>query len=73
MSLNLTCSKCGSDDIGTTYHKQGCGKASCSCATCSYGSHAKSHDEHLHRFCRGCGFDWLDAVLSPDPEKAQSA
>lgn len=46
------------------YHKQGCKDDSCSCATCTHGSHQKRHDEHLHHVCRGCGFDWTTDVLA---------
>lgn len=65
----LACVKCGSEDIGVTYHKQGCDNARCSCATCLYGSHAKQHAEHLHYHCRVCQFDWTgptnDSAPSP--------
>ena len=54
------CIKCGSVDVGTSFHKQGCPQTDCSCASCSYGSHAKQHSEHLHRYCRVCGFDWIE-------------
>jgi hypothetical protein len=54
------CQKCGSIDIHTRYHKQGCSDPDCSCSNCSYTYIHKQHAEHLHRFCRGCGYDWID-------------
>jgi hypothetical protein len=35
--------------------------------TCSYGSNAKEHGEHLHRHCRGCQYDWIDPVRAASP------
>ncbi len=58
-----SCPKCGSTDISMSYHKQGCSDLNCSCAECSWGSHHNQHDEHLHRHCRGCQYDWIDPVL----------
>lgn len=56
------CEKCGGTDIHMGFHKKGCSERDCSCAECSYGSHAKAHGEHLHYFCRGCSFDWLGPI-----------
>lgn len=58
-----TCPKCGREGIEPRYHKQGCSDDKCGCADCSYGSHAKKHEEHLHYHCR-CGFDWIGEVLA---------
>jgi hypothetical protein len=58
------CMKCGSDDIYTRYHARGCEKEACSCSRCDYSSLSRRHDEHLHRMCRGCGFDWIAEVLA---------
>ena len=60
---NPICPKCGGADIYLTYHRQGCSKEGCTCATCSYGDHAKEHDEHLHYYCRRCSYDWTGPVL----------
>jgi len=57
------CRKCGSTDIYTAYHKQGCSDPKCSCAACGWNDHAKRHTEHLHRHCRGCSWDWTEDVL----------
>jgi hypothetical protein len=59
------CSKCGSDDVGTHYHAQGCSDPDCGdwCNKCSWGSHNKQHAEHLHRYCRMCHYDWIEPVL----------
>lgn len=56
-----TCVKCGNEGIEPRYHGEGCAREGCSCAQCSYGSHAKEHSEHLHYHCR-CGFDWIGPV-----------
>lgn len=58
----MKCIKCGSSDIYTVWH---------ACEySCSPSSHSVFAGEHLHRFCRGCHFEWraqtLDSALS-DP------
>ncbi len=51
----MSCVKCGSEDIHTAWHKSG--------FDCLYGSNTSPHDEHLHRHCRGCGYDWADKPM----------
>ena len=65
--LQSACSKCGGEDIHLAYHKPGCSDSKCSCATCTYGSHAKQHEEHLHYHCRTCHFDWVGPTLDSTP------
>lgn len=60
----VKCSKCGADDLLVRYHKPGCADPNCRCATCNYNDHARRHDEHLHVYCRGCGYDWEQDVLA---------
>lgn len=62
------CVKCGNVGIEPRYHAPGCFRDVCSCASCSYGSNAKEHGEHLHYYCR-CGFDWLAPVAADLQEK----
>lgn len=57
------CPKCGGTDLYVVFHKQGCERPGCGCATCQYGSHAKEHREHLHVSCRRCQFDWVAPTL----------
>lgn len=66
------CPKCGSKDIHTSYHAPGCSKESCNCNQCNYNDHSKEHDEHLHRYCRGCRYDWIDPVLDTSPSEGGS-
>lgn len=57
------CEKCGQTDIATQYHARHCHATECSFSRCWYGSHSKRHDEHLHRTCRTCGYDWTQDVV----------
>lgn len=54
----LSCEKCGSTDIHTRYHRNShaCGYSERFDDGCS--------DEHLHRYCRGCGYTWASPILS---------
>ena len=61
----MTCPKCGSEDINTTFHP------ATDCTKCNdcheYLSLTKrcpgGTEEHLHRHCRGCQFSWNDPTL----------
>lgn len=55
----MTCEKCASADVYTRYHGTH--------RECGYAARAKRYDmgEHLHRVCRGCGFDWADRLAVP--------
>lgn len=57
------CRKCSSSDVAVTFHAAGCNRTRCTCAKCSYDSHEKRHDEHLHYRCRFCGFDWTGDTI----------
>lgn len=57
------CSKCGSDDIGTSYHD---GKGSHYCGYCDF---AKSDNPHLHYYCRNCRYDWIGKTKDQEYEK----
>ena len=54
---NVTCRKCGCTDIKTEYceHKGGRLMEICWC---------KVDDEHMHRTCERCRYEWLEAVLN---------
>ena len=64
------CSKCGSGDINTQFHR-----AMYFSQQCTWGSNAKSSAEHMHRSCRRCGYDWLEVPLdnSPSPAAGEAA
>lgn len=62
--MGSACVKCGGEDILVRFHRRGCALPQCSCSTCTYDSHEKRHDEHLHCVCRSCGFDWTRDVLT---------
>ena len=49
------CSKCGDKDISTRLCHGG--HYGVSRGFCAEG-------EHLHRHCRNCSFEWLEAILS---------
>ncbi len=61
------CPKCGADDLWTSYHAPGCTRKHCSCSNCGAASNAQRHDEHLHRGCRVCHFDWTEDVRDAAP------
>ena len=52
------CPKCGFKDIATSYHPR-----RSYCDPWSRFTFNAQDDEHLHRTCRRCGYDWTDAVL----------
>jgi len=55
------CKKCGSIDIAVFYH---------SCwGDCDYGDKHKRQEEHLHKNCRKCGYDWVEDCLDKLPDK----
>jgi hypothetical protein len=54
----LVCVKCGSRDIGTSYHKR-----AYSPNGCTYLSVNTQTGEHLHHFCQNCHYDWTADVL----------
>lgn len=60
----VACAKCGGTEIGRIYHARGCDRDICSCSKCGYSDHNKDHDEHLHRYCRDCRYDWVEPVLA---------
>jgi len=58
----LQCVKCGSADIHTAWHKWEW--------DCSYDFQQRYElvkGEHLHRHCRGCGFEWTNEPLDKIP------
>ena len=56
----LVCVKCGSRDIGRTYHSKD---------ECDYGCGSSSgpwiEQEHHRLTCRICGYDWRTQALKP--------
>ena len=57
------CPKCGHDDISTQYRSSG---NSWLCGTECFCDYA-----HIHRYCRRCGADWLEAPLDAKTEEKQ--
>ena len=53
-----TCPKCGGSDMYDRYHRQRTFGEDC-----SFSDIHRSGDEHIHRFCRTCQYDWLEAPL----------
>lgn len=49
------CSKCGSNLISAAYHRP----AECDIAF-----------EHMHRYCKSCGYDWLERPLDALEKKS---
>ena len=66
-NLNQKCPKCGGDDICTRYHPTVYFSYACSYRDCSHEG-----DEHLHRYCRRCAYDWCQAPLDAKVEAAES-
>lgn len=57
------CPKCGHDETSDAYHKNG--------YKCPFGSvvDVGREEEHIHRTCKRCGFDWPEAVLERTKER----
>lgn len=58
----MICPKCAGLDIATSYHNgsgyyKGCGGS----VTRRFNS---AEEQHLHRVCRTCGYDWTTGVAS---------
>ena len=69
------CSMCGGVEIRTRYHE---GERYWPDARhCAYGSAANatahSSDEHLHRTCETCGYDWIEPTHLEQPERESVA
>lgn len=64
---DLVCSKCGGTEILTRHHVGSSYWGDT--ARCPHGvaAQGRSHrgDEHLHRTCQTCRYDWTDDVLAP--------
>ena len=55
------CPKCGSDDINVQYHKDDGYPLGCGYSVFLFN---RCREEHLHCFCRFCGYDWCEPVKS---------
>lgn len=65
----VRCCKCGSTDICTAWHRESKVKFPRSTADDTCGAHRSCVDvfprerkEHLHRLCRNCQYEWIDAI-----------
>lgn len=54
--LKTRCAKCRSVDISILHCKQPYPQ------TRFFGGHTCADEEHFHRGCKACGFEWLEAV-----------
>jgi len=62
---DAVCSKCRGDDIYTRWCKQGNQVSWRSAELCRW----QFRDvEHMHRFCRSCGFEWLEATADVEQQ-----
>ena len=52
------CLKCGWGEASTHYHPGGI-----------WGATGCPREEHLHRYCQRCGYDWIEACLEEKKEK----
>ena len=50
----MMCEKCGSVQQITAYHNGTVWRS----RGCGYRDLNTDSGEHLHRYCRGCGYDW---------------
>lgn len=64
--MDLFCGKCGSDDVHTSWHKDGYACSHDQRQVEEYGPDDVT--EHLHRTCRNCQFAWHDLVLGGEPQ-----
>ena len=56
-SKDRWCPKCGGQDISTRYHSKESAMDICWCSGIDM-------QEHMHRYCRNCHYEWLEASLS---------
>lgn len=47
------CSKCGCENLGLKHHRAGVCMVRC---------------EHMHHYCRACGYDWTTQPLDHTPD-----
>ncbi len=59
---SATCSKCGSSNVSARY----CEHDWCSDFDHKYGRCQAADGPHIHRYCRRCGYDWLEAPLDAE-------
>jgi len=57
----LYCPKCNSDNVFTRYHESQYGTGSKGCNATDF---SRWDGEHLHHYCRECGYDWTSPVAS---------
>lgn len=57
----LACPKCKGIDIYTRYHESQYGTGSRGCNVMDL---SKWEGEHLHHYCKKCGYDWTSPVAS---------
>ena len=57
---NSTCEKCGETDINT-YYCEGSERSFFNSKCRDYRNRIK--EEHLHRRCKNCNFEWLEACF----------
>lgn len=50
------CPKCGGAVVSTDYHPSGVWRTGC------------IREEHQHRYCRRCNYDWIEACLEEKKE-----
>jgi hypothetical protein len=54
----LKCPKCSHADIHTAFHRSG--------YDCTWSSHNRAENEHLHYYCRNCSYDWAGPIEPPE-------
>ena len=65
-SPSSPCSKCGGEDVATSYHKSGYYSGGCNMQD------GGTDGEHMSRWCRRCGYQWSEKVLGLDHTEAPS-
>jgi hypothetical protein len=59
-TINVRCPKCNHDDITLMY---------CEGARPAQLCWPYHHDEHHHRHCTRCHYEWLEAVITPQENR----
>ncbi len=62
LDLNAKCPKCGNEDVSVYYHD---GYFVGRTSACEFGSDV-NRKEHMHRVCKRCHFEWLEACLGAE-------
>lgn len=66
--VSIRCLKCGDTTNRHTSFHNGSSASGWRSRSCAYRDHNTASGEHLHRYCRTCGYDWTEEVWGIEVE-----